>query len=192
VPYLYNKKKPQVIWEEPYRRPSCRQSRWLQWKVPNFPPPRTALSLRWSPPKSNMPIQSPPNYHPQPCPNPRSHFARMPNADWQTDRQTKMRCGALWNVTERCTTLRNACRALQNACGLLRCIAMHCGNIAEHFWAIAIRCWPLWCVAVHYGALWKRCRSLAHEALFTNKGRETGPLECFQTIAVHYDTLWCK
>jgi len=50
--------KPKVIWEEPHRRTSRRQSHLLQWKVPNFPLSNLPLPLRPSPPESNTPIQS--------------------------------------------------------------------------------------------------------------------------------------
>ena len=148
-----------------------------------------------------------------------------------TDRQTKVHCGTLRNVTER---LRNVCRVLQ-------CIAVHCGNIAEHFRTIVVRCRPLQCIAelcenvaeglqtivvlygacgassapcggvhhvlsplaiiaVHYGNVTEILRTMgtlvdhysALRCIAEMLWKSCGPLERFQTIAVHYDTLRCK
>jgi len=110
---ICNKKKPKVIWEEPPRCPSRRQSHWLQWKVPNFHPPKTAHSLRRSLPKSNTPLQTPPNHHPNRVPLNVSTQPFCQDAECGlTDRQTAVHCGPLWRIAERCGRLADHCGAL--------------------------------------------------------------------------------
>jgi len=126
---ICNKKKPKVIWEEPPRRPSCRQSHWLQWKVPNFHPPKTAHSLRRSPPKSNTPIQTPPNHHPNHVPlnDPTQPFCQDAECV-PTDRQLAVRCGPLRRTAEPCGRLADHCGAL----GCMRCMCRTLRWSASH------------------------------------------------------------
>ena len=171
------RKQPKVIWEELPRRLSSRQSHWLQWKVPNFPLPKLFLPLRRSLPKSNTPIQSPT----QP-PSPTTSRSTQPfyqnvecgPTDGQTDHGA-LRCIAVpcVNVAEGLQTivvLYSACDASSTPCGgvhhilsPLAIITVHYGNVTECLrtsGTLADHCSALRCTTVHYGALWKRCRSL--------------------------------
>jgi len=54
--HICNKKS--QIWEKPHRRPSHRESYWLQWDAPHLPP-KLPLTLRQSPLPSNTSIPRP-------------------------------------------------------------------------------------------------------------------------------------
>ena len=56
---VYTTRKSHSNLERAASPPSRRQSHWFQWKVPNFPAPKTALPLRRLPPKFNTPIPGP-------------------------------------------------------------------------------------------------------------------------------------
>ena len=155
---------------------------------------KTALSLRRSPPKSITPIQSPTPTTVSNCVP--IHSAVLPRCRMRSDRQTDRQD----HSTLRCIVVH--CRNVGKACRPLWCFTVHAVQLASSTPCSGVhhilsphnsgtlwkRCRKLtdhgnasrrlWCVTVHYGAL---------QCIAETLQKPCGPLECFQTIAVHYD-----
>jgi len=81
---------PKVIWEEPRRRPSRRESHWLQWDAQSLPL-KLPLSLRRSPPLSITSIPRRPDSPPKRYPDLINRFGAVHPLDRPTDRQMDWR-----------------------------------------------------------------------------------------------------
>jgi len=132
-----------------------------------------------------------------------------------------VRCGTVRKHCRRVADHRSALRCdvyvvdgLQSVtvpCGALQCVAVHCGNIAEGFWTIAVpyvrfsalltRCrklpdhfGSLWSLTVHCSTLPKCCGRLAVHCGTVQKhcGRVAHHHGALRTLWKAYGPLWCS